>query len=73
MGYTPIDFCNRMGYIISIVNSKRFQMDKFFRVLRWVMLPLCLLLAAAFALTGQWGWVVANLIFFAMWLQPIPD
>lgn len=48
-------------------------MDKFFRVLRWVMLPLCLLLAAAFALTGQWGWVVANLIFFAMWLQPIPD
>lgn len=48
-------------------------MDKFFRVLRWVMIPLCILLAVAFALNGQWGWVVANLIFFAMWLQPIPD
>jgi len=46
-------------------------MDKFFRVLRWVMIPVCLLLILAFALNGQWGWVALNLANLAMWSLPV--
>ena len=38
--------------------------------LRWkhVMIPLCLLMAAANAIKGDWGWTMAMLLSAAMWL-----